>query len=79
MTRVGSQHRSKKNEDAEDMRHTAGIYLERLRRIMKSVSIISDPLRFEPSTSCMQVTTVTDYDKFLNSEVIMRKAVLLRN
>jgi len=43
---------------------------------MKSVSIISDP---EPSTSCMQITTVTDYDKFLNSEVIMRKAVLLRN
>jgi len=37
-----------------------------------SVSIISDP---EPSTSCMQVTAVTDYDKFLNSEVIMRKAV----
>jgi hypothetical protein len=56
--------------------HTAGIYLERLRKIVKSVSTISDP---EPSTSCMQVTTVTDYDKFLNREVIMRKLFLLRN
>ena len=40
---------------------------------------INDPPRFEPSTSFMHVTTVTDYDKFLNRLVIVRKAVLLRN
>jgi len=40
---------------------------------------ISDPPKFEPSISCMQATTVTDYDKFLNRLVIVRKSVLLRN